>query len=397
MIALSLETQSYPGIVIEFPSGKVLQHEDASQSWHPASLTKLMTLYLTFEALRSGTLSLDEKISVSVYAASQPRTHLGLRKGETLTVGDAVKAVATISANDAAVVLAERLKGSEALFAEEMTRRAKQLGMNATVFYNASGLPDPGQKTTARDMGLLAMALIRSYPEFFHYFSNRSIQFKGKHRWSTNGFVASYKGADGLKTGFTCGSGYNLIATAVRDQIRLIGVVLGAGSKSKRSVRMRTLLDSGFLEARLKKDRITIWDIDTQQTVELSTPPFRLKGNRCASSATQAALNATALPFHALTQEGSLPGWGVLLGIKSAKNDAVSILQKARSMLQHIKISTTPALLKRNFRKGSSWKVLLVGLKKAQAGRACNHLLSNAVTCVIQSPKRMNSPGYAMR
>ncbi|MCI0732306.1 MAG: D-alanyl-D-alanine carboxypeptidase [Methylococcaceae bacterium] len=389
------EAKGYPGIVIESGSGKVLQHEDANQSWHPASLTKLMTLYLTFNALHSGQLNLDEQLTASAFAASQPPTRLGLRHGDRLTVGEAIQAVATISANDASVVLAERLKGSEALFAEEMTRQAKQLGMHATEFFNASGLPNLQQKTTARDMALLAMRLIKSFPDYFHYFSNRSITFRGRHRMATNGFISSYPGADGLKTGYTCGSGYNLIATALRDNVRLIGVVLGAGSKRERSTQMRKLLDLGFTKVREPAEVPTITGIALNQPAEFSAPPFRLKG--CASRPVQSIAQDDPLPVQTLTKEGSLPGWGVLLGIQRGKNDALSVVKKARSELERVRISSTPALLKRKFRKGSSWKILLVGLEKAQAGQACRHLLAHAVNCVIQSPKRMNSRGYARR
>lgn len=378
----------YPGIVIEYASGTVLYHEDANQSWYPASLTKMMTLYLTFEALKSGELKLDEKLTVSTHAAAQPATHLGLRKGETLSVGNAIKAVATVSANDAAVVLGERLKTSEVLFAEEMTRRAKQLGMNATVFRNASGLPDSQQKTTARDMAILAKNLIETFPEYFHYFSNRTIMYKGKRRSTTNGFTASYRGADGMKTGFTCGSGYNLVATASRNSTRLIGVVLGAGSGAARSIRMRKMLDQGFSDVEKKNTLPRLNDLAMNRKNNLSLPPVRLAAGKCG---------VRQVPQKYVMSEGTLPGWGLLLGVQSGRNNAVDILRKARSELKTVNISARPALLKREFQKGSSWKVLLVGLEKVQAGQACVHLLSKAMNCVIQSPKRMNSPGYSKR
>lgn len=388
--------RGYPGIVIESGTGKVLEHEDANQSWHPASLTKLMTLYLTFNALKAGQLALDEELTASAYAASQPPTRLGLRQGDRLTVSDAIQAVATISANDAAVVLAERLNGREALFAEEMTREAKRLGMHSTEFYNASGLPNPQQKTTARDMALLAMRLINSFPDYFPYFSSRSIKFRGRQRMATNGFIPSYPGADGLKTGFTCGSGYNLIATALRDNVRLIGVVLGAGSKAERSRRMRKLLDLGFIKVREPAEVPTVTGIAMQQTPELTSPPFRLKG--CAPSPVQILANDEDGPAVKAALTGApLPGWGILLGVQNGKNHALSVVQKARSELARVNIPSTPALLKRKFRRGSSWKVLLVGLDKRQAGKACKHLLARDLTCVIQSPKRMNSRGYARR
>ncbi|MGR9108102.1 MAG: D-alanyl-D-alanine carboxypeptidase family protein [Gammaproteobacteria bacterium] len=387
----------YPEIVMDYGSGRVLYHEDLNQSWYPASLTKLMTLYLAFEALRTGELTLEEKLDVSAHAASQSPTRLGLRQGESISVGDAIQAIAMVSANDAAVVIAERLQGSEAEFAAQMTRQAKTLGMAASEFYNASGLPNERQRTTAADMVRLALTVIRRYPEFFHYFSERSFRYKGRARFSTNGFVAAYSGADGLKTGYTCGSGYNLIATAKRDDVRLIGVVLGAGSKAERNTRMRKLLDYGFAKVREPGAGEILDEIAGEQSAELSTPPFRLTSNRCGSASVQTARNENAFPPRTLTKGDPLPGWGILLGIQKAKNDALSILNKSRSLLEQVKISGTPALLKREFPKGSSWKVLLVGLEKAQAGRGCQHLLSKSVICVIQSPKRMNSRGYSLR
>ncbi len=392
IVCFPLKVLPYPGIVVESNSGKVLRHEDANQSWHPASLTKLMTLYLTFEALHSGRLTLNEKLTVSAHAAAQPATHLGLRKGEKLSVSDAIKAVATISANDAAVVLAERLQGSEFSFADEMTRRARELGMNRTLFVNASGLPDPSQKTTASDMAVLAMKLIKTFPEHFHYFSNRSIQFRGRQRYTTNGFIGSYRGADGLKTGYTCGSGYNLIATALRDNVRLIGVVLGAESGAERTARMRKLLDHGFANARDLGSVPTVDGLVFPQTAGLSFPPFRLHTERCGSFPIQSVKREGSS-----VKEGSIPGWGVLLGIQKGKKNALLIVEKIRSDLEQVKISSTPALLPRKFQKDDYWKILLVGLEQKMAGQACIYLLSKSVNCVIQSPGRMNSPGYSRR
>ena len=189
-----------PAIVVDADTGSVLHAEAVNRRWAPASLTKLMTLYLAFEAMEAGMLSGDEPLTVSKAAAGQPPTRLGLRAGETLSAADAITAVATASANDIAVVLAERLAGSEAAFAALMTQTAQRLGMSRTAFVNASGLPAAGQYTTARDMAILATALIDRFPQRYDVFANRAFRHAGRAHATGNGLLASYRGADGLKT-----------------------------------------------------------------------------------------------------------------------------------------------------------------------------------------------------
>jgi len=376
--------ETYPEIVIDAHSGIVLHQDQANRSWYPASLTKMMTLLLTFDALAAGNLTMDEKINVSKHAASQSPVRLGVRAGEKLTVKQAIMAVATVSANDVAVVLAERLGGSESAFAELMTRKAIALGMSGTQFRNASGLPDSQQKTTARDMALLGAHLFKHHQQYYHFFSNRSISYKGRRRGTTNGFTGSYSGADGIKTGFTCGSGYNLVTSAQRNGVRLVGVVLGAANGSVRSQRMRKLLDLGFANSKQAISRPSIGELNSTTT---GLPPIRLGSGKCGHSA----------PTKFIFARGKLPGWGILLGVKADRNSAMSIIKKARSQLKSIGTNPRPAILKRDFQKGTSWKILMVSMEKEQAGKACLHLLANAMSCVIQSPRRMNSPGYSLR
>ncbi|MFC6673047.1 D-alanyl-D-alanine carboxypeptidase family protein [Marinobacterium aestuariivivens] len=238
-----------PRLLLDAGSGRVLQQQATGRLWYPASLTKLMTLYLAFEALADGRLSLDQSLPVSQRAAAQPAVKLGLRAGASLSVEQAIQALATISSNDVAVVLAEALAGSEAAFADQMTQRAASFGMLDTRFRNASGLPDPGQVTTARDMAILAQRLYRDFPQRMALFSARSFAFNGHRHGSHNPLLGGYPGADGLKTGFTCDSGYNMVATATRDDRRLVAVVLGAASRASRDRQVRALLDSGFAVA----------------------------------------------------------------------------------------------------------------------------------------------------
>ena len=233
-------------IVIDVETGRVLSVVNADAITYPASLTKMMTLYLTFEALNAGRLRLDQYLPVSYEAASRAPTKLGLRPGESIAVQDLILGLVTRSANDAASVLAEGLAGSEPAFAEHMTRQARQLGMTSTVYRNASGLPDPDQYTTARDEAQLALALYHDFPREYRYFSTREFYFRGNVIHNHNHLLDWYEGADGIKTGYIGASGFNLAASAVRNGHRLIGVIMGGPSAGTRDREMAVLLDHGF-------------------------------------------------------------------------------------------------------------------------------------------------------
>lgn len=233
-------------ILVDASDGRVLQTEDADTPHYPASLTKMMTLYLAFEALDEGRVTLDQPLSVSARAAAQPPTKLGLRAGQSIPMETAMLGLVTKSANDAAAVLAENLAGSEDNFALRMTGKAQALGMTQTVFRNASGLPDPNQVTTARDMSVLAMALLHHYPHYYHYFSVKEFYYGGRPVTNHNRLLGVYDGVDGIKTGYTRAAGFNLVASALRGDRRLIGVVLGAPSSKVRNAMMTDLLDQAF-------------------------------------------------------------------------------------------------------------------------------------------------------
>lgn len=236
----------YGAIVIDATTGKVVESVNPDEQIPPASLTKMMTLYLTFQALQSGKLQIDQQMPVSSWAANKSPTKLGLRNGQTIAVQDCILGMVTKSANDAATVMAEGLGGSEAHFAEMMTAQARLLGMTDTYFNNASGLPDPGQLTSANDMVKLAMALYRDFPQDSHYFATKEFVFRGQLVRGHNHLMDRYPGMDGLKTGFTDASGFNLASTAVRDGHRLFGVVLGSRTAAGRDQLMARLLDDGF-------------------------------------------------------------------------------------------------------------------------------------------------------
>lgn len=236
----------YAAIVVDANTGEVLYAKRADSPRYPASITKVMTLYLAFEAISEGRLKPTDLITVSARAASQPPTKLGLAAGEQITVDDAMKAIAVKSANDMAVALAEHIGGTEQRFAALMTLRGQELGMSNTRYVNASGLPDSRQISTARDIAILSRAVMRDFPQYYSYFSLRSFTYRGVTVNNHNRLLGQMWGVDGLKTGYTNASGYNLAASAVRDGRRLIAVVLGGRSTVTRDDHVEDLLLTGF-------------------------------------------------------------------------------------------------------------------------------------------------------
>lgn len=263
----------YAAIVIDADNGSILHEVEANQLWFPASLTKAMTLYMAFDALKAGQISLGDTLTTSRHAARQPNSKLGLRQGERLTVREAILAVITRSANDAAVVLGEELGGTEENFGTMMTARARSLGMNSTRFMNATGLPDDLQVTTSRDLAVLAWRIQHDFPVYYQFFSAQGFDYKGTTLRSINAFVKNYPGAEGMKTGFTCGSGYNLMASAHQNGQRLIGVVLGGMTSKERYQIMTRIMDAGFAR---KFSTAPSKDIYSMQTRSVGAPPYQL-------------------------------------------------------------------------------------------------------------------------
>ena len=238
-----------PALLYDTADGRVLYAENADQPWYAASLTKMMTAYVVFTAWKAGKGTPADKLTVSATANSRPKMRLGLGTGKQISYGDAVKALIMLSANDIAVVLAEAHSGTEEAFVAEMNETAKRLGMTGTRFINANGLPGEGQHTTARDMALLAQALIRDYPEHLDVFSMTMTEVGETKKTliaTHNAVLMTFEGGDGLKTGFTCSAGYNIVASATRGGRRLVAVVLGEESVAKRTLRASMLLEHGF-------------------------------------------------------------------------------------------------------------------------------------------------------
>jgi D-alanyl-D-alanine carboxypeptidase len=259
-------------LVVEADTGKVLQAENATYPWHPASLSKLMTAYVTLKAVKEGRITLDTLFTVSPVAASQPPAKIGFRPGTRVTVDNALKIMLVRSANDMAVVLAEGVGGSIDGFSALMNQTAQQLGMTQTSYVNPNGLPADGQITSARDLAMLARAIIHDLPEYEYFVRIPSIRYGRTVTQNFNKLIGRYPGADGFKTGFICASGYNLVASATRDGRRLIAVVLGASSGRMRAVRAAQLLERGFANNSLSWLRPSLGTVDNLAPIDASPP-----------------------------------------------------------------------------------------------------------------------------
>jgi len=242
----TIPARAAPALVVDADTGLVLYSEDIDRSWHPASLTKLMTAYLAFEAMRDGELSMEDKLVVSPTAHAQPPSKIGLPIGGELSMPLALRSLIIKSANDVAVMFAEKIAGSVGAFAEKMNATAKRLGMTRTHFVNPHGLPDARQVSTARDMAILARVLLREFPEHAYLYSEPSFKIGRSFMRSHNALLRVYEGADGMKTGFICDSGFNVVASATRGDRQLVAVVMGAYTSRDRTKRARALLDHSF-------------------------------------------------------------------------------------------------------------------------------------------------------
>ncbi|RWC87907.1 MAG: D-alanyl-D-alanine carboxypeptidase [Mesorhizobium sp.] len=242
VLSVPAPPQKYAAIVVDGKSGKQLFEVNSTAQRYPASLTKMMTLYLLFEAMDTGRVTKETQIPVSDHAASQPPTKMRFRRGETIDVDSAIRAIVVKSANDVAVAVGEYLGGSEDQFAAMMTSKARQLGMSSTTFRNASGLPDDGQMTTAHDMAVLGMSLQRRFPQHFHYFSESDFMFRGRLVRGHNDMLGRVRGVNGIKTGYIRASGFNIVTSYEADGRQLIVVVMGADSARQRNDHVEALI-----------------------------------------------------------------------------------------------------------------------------------------------------------
>ena len=262
----------YADIVVDDKSGLVLHEVSADEPRHPASLTKIMTLYLLFEQLEAGKLGLDTELPISTRAALQNPTKLGLKANQTIKVEDAIKGLVTKSANDAAVVVAEAIGGSEEEFAKLMTMKAGALGMLGTTYVNASGLPAEAQITTARDQAVLGRAIQHRFPVYYQYFATPSFRYKGAEMRNHNNLLGQVKGVDGIKTGYTEASGYNLTSSVRRDEKHIVAVVLGGTSNGARDARMRQLIEAHISQASTQRTAPIIVEASGQENPHQENP-----------------------------------------------------------------------------------------------------------------------------
>ena len=268
-VAQSSDNSRYAAIVVDAETGEVLFARHADSRRFPASITKMMTLYLAFESLSKGDVKLTDVITVSNRAASEPPSKLGLAAGQTITLDNAMRATAVRSANDMAMAIAEHVGGSNDRFAARMTQKAQELGMTQTRYVNPNGLPDSRQVTSARDLSILARAIMRDYPQYYAYLGQHDWAYNGRDYRNTNGLLHSGNGYDGMKTGYTNASGFNLAASAVRGNRRLITIVLGGRSTASRNAHVAALMDTGF---ELERAR------DRGQTIQIAQNFFEQRG-----------------------------------------------------------------------------------------------------------------------
>jgi D-alanyl-D-alanine carboxypeptidase len=360
----------YSSIVVDAATGNVLEAANPDAPRHPASLTKLMTLYMVFEALRDRRTALDQLVPISARIAATEPSKLGLVPGTRLTVEEAILGLITKSANDAAAALGELLGGSEDRFAQMMTLRARALGMGNTTFTNASGLPDPDQWSTARDLAILARHLLIDFPSFYPYFSTRSFTYQRRVIFNHDRMLQSYPGADGLKTGWTEASGHNLVTSAVHSGVRLIGVVLGAGSNPERDAHMAALLDQGFEQMDVPPERRT-------------ATAARLAG--LVGSANAATLGVPPLrpPAHARTSAT----WTIQVGSFGTERLAREVASNARRTIDGGEVRVEPA----NQHGRTVWRAQVTGLTAAEAQGACVALARHRAACLIVRPDQVAS------
>ncbi len=391
-------------LVADVQSGYVLSARNADRKQYPASLTKVMTLYITFDALEKGIITMDDLLPVSKHAARQPKSKLYLKEGSVITVRDAILALIVKSANDAAVVLAEGLAPSEEEFAVMMTRFAKDLGLTDTTFKNASGLHNPEQVTSAKDMAILAIAMINHFPQYYPLFSTKMFKFNGKTYYSHNSILLYYKGAEGFKTGFVSAVGYNIVSTATRNNRTLVGVVIGQNSAEKRDRQMRSLLDKGFKQVKIKQKELAVLGDNPflkkafiskshrdiyDPVLIASVQNTRQKVAELTATGNQILL--ASIPDFAYeddtisVQQGDyVPAdWSIQIGAFSSKERAE---EQASSALSYVHIATKSVELPKN---SALFRSRLSGFEtKEDAMAACQILATKSMPCLVIAPKK---------
>ena len=394
----------YAAIVLDADTGRILHAANPDTRNYPASLTKMMTLYLVFDALESGRLKLNQRLPVSTRAAGMTPSKLGVKRGETITVETVILALVTKSANDAAVVVAEYLGGTEAKFARLMTKKARAIGMRRTSFRNASGLPNRRQLSTARDMAVLANRLVQDFPQQYRYFSRQRYTFRGKELKNHNTLLRTYPGTDGIKTGYIRASGFNLAASVTRNGRRLIGVVFGGRSAKSRDRHMAKLLERAFKKVSVA----TATPPAPPRTKPVAVPKKRAVAAaprpKAVSVATRTKPRAAPRPkpaparqpswrqtYPSLTARPAREEWAIQVGAYRDIEPARAVLRKAIARIpkltENTRVSISP------FTAGDTlmYRARLIGLSSASAKKACKRLERRKIPCVAIASKGLTA------
>ena len=377
----------YASFVMDADTGVVLHERYANKKLHPASLTKVMTLMMVFEGLKKGKIRMGDDIYISHHAASMVPSKLGLPAGSRIKVRDAIQALATKSANDIAVAVAEHIGGSERNFARMMTLRARQLGMDRTLFMNASGLHHRKQVSTARDMALMARYVINTYPDYYSFYSRTSFEYQGKTYRNHNRLMNSYRGMDGMKTGYISASGFNLIASAVRNDRRIIGVVFGGKTSRSRNAHMARLLDDGF--RRLPRVRTASAEIPAPDKKPAEMMMASLDVASIAPAAGDAARGVDVIPAPAAKQrlrtnvieQGSADfsedidkSWAIQVGAFQSQSQTMRAIRKAVKQLPPYYKRAEPLVVPLSVAGSELYRARLSGYSAHDAYAACAYI-----------------------
>ncbi len=435
---VGLQDPRYAALILDPVSGEIFHQHNAGAIRHPASLTKMMTLYLLFEEMKAGKINKHSTMRASRLAASQPQTNISLKHGDLIDVDTAIKSLVVRSANDVAVVVAERISGSVDKFAQLATKRARELGMKNTVFKNPHGLPDGRQITTARDMAKLGIALRRDFPQYYSYFSTRQFSRRGVTYYTHNRVMTGYAGVDGIKTGFINASGFNVVSSVQRGGRRLIGVVLGGTSARWRDGRMKELLSSGYqtlakrgnaISKRYYAENLPLPRIDMQaiaaakaaQAAKEAALTKQKEGapkDAGAAAALASAQNVkaepalapssaapaqpkiearTSVPFQRMSAQDKMVhtnlltgksdtkelSWGIQVGAFAEKSQALDAVKAAVTLVPTILSSHRPAVMDSGISGGKVHRARIENLSEAQARSACEALIIKNAPCFI--------------
>ncbi len=410
----------YTAIVIDTSNGNVLYERGADTQKYPASLTKMMTLYMVFDAIEQGAITMETEWSVSSRASQQPPSKLGLRSGDTITVRNAVMALMTKSANDVATVVAEGMSGTEWQFAQDMTTKAKQLGMTRTQFGNASGLPDESMVSTARDMATLAMRLQDDFPQYYDLFSTTSFTYNGQNYGNHNKLLGVVEGVDGLKTGYTRAAGWNLAASAIRDDRRIVAIIMGGKSRIWRDERMKQLIGEGYVIAArldlevplpdghpLREQPIMVASVELPQEAAATLPatpmavtefsaggvPFpkthptretMLAGAFSIDNIARAIDGDSQTPL-LTTAQGSAEEtpWAMQVGAYSQFENAYQAIDTAEFHLRDVMGEVAAVVTSSETEAGEFYRARFVGLSEDQAREGCQILISRNLPCAV--------------